>query len=218
MNAREVPAAADSQAEFKPEICFCQLLSGERVAAASRPLALYPGSFNPLHEGHRRLRLIAEQRLKTPVHFELSILNVDKPELQAAELERRLQQFIGIAPIWVTRAPRFIDKATLFPGCTFVLGYDTAIRLVEKRYYHADERARDQALQQLLELRCRILVAGRLTADGQFHCWDPAVVARPFQALFLPLSEQEFRADISSTELRQKRSAASVLGTTDDDR
>lgn len=37
------------------------------------------------------------------------------------------------------QAPLFTDKATLFPGATFVVGYDTAVRLVDEKYYSSHD-------------------------------------------------------------------------------
>ena len=71
------------------------------------PLALLPGSFHPLHRGHTVLAAVAAARLGVPVHFELSVTNADKPELPRDEVERRLAQFAGFAPVWLTRAATF---------------------------------------------------------------------------------------------------------------
>src|SRR5262245_29728782 len=84
--------------------------------AEPKPLALLPGSFNPLHHGHLALAAAASGRLGVPVHFELSVTNADKAELEPAEVERRVAQFAGLAPVWVTRTAVFEKKADLFPG------------------------------------------------------------------------------------------------------
>ena len=99
------------------------------------PLAVLPGSFNPLHHGHTTLAATAAAKLGVDVVFELSVANVDKPELGRDEVERRLGQFAGVAPVWVTRAAAFEKKADIFPGAAFVLGWDTAVRLIDPKYY-----------------------------------------------------------------------------------
>lgn len=173
------------------------------VTETTGPFAVFPGSFNPLHTGHRSLAHAAEQRLGHAVHFEISLANVDKADLDPETVWHRVQQFRGVAPVWLTRAARFTTKAVLFPNTIFVLGYDTAKRLVDPHYYADDPGQRDVALRQFQEAGCRAIVAGRIGAEGQFHVWNSDVVPREFQALFLPFTEAEFRVDLSSSELRQ---------------
>ncbi len=176
----------------------CVEPGGTRVAPA--PLALFPGSFNPLHRGHTGLAAVAAARLGVDVHFELSVTNADKPELPREEVERRVAQFAGVAPVWVTRAATFEAKAGLFPGAAFVLGWDTAVRVIDPKYY-GGELARDGALRALLACGCRFVVGGRIDA-GVFRTWDAGALADEFAGLFVPLTEADFRADVSSTELR----------------
>jgi hypothetical protein len=170
---------------------------------APTPLAVMPGSFNPLHHGHTALARAAAIRLCVDVHFELSVVNADKPELPREEVERRVGQFAGVGAVWVTRAATFEAKADLFPGAAFVLGWDTAVRVIDPKYYGGGS-GRDDALRKLLARGCRLVVAGRVDTAGTFRVWDGSALAAEFAPLFVSLAEDDFRADVSSTQLRGK--------------
>ena len=166
------------------------------------PAALLAGSFNPVHAGHFALAAAASRALGCPVAFELSLANVDKPDLDAAEVTRRLAQFVGVAPVWLTARPTFTQKAALFPGTAFVLGHDTALRLIDPKYYGGSAGDRDQALADLLAAGTRFVVGGRLDLFGRFCVWDGAGCPPGLAGLFVALTEADFRADVSSTALR----------------
>jgi hypothetical protein len=173
---------------------------GRWSADAPPPGVLLPGSFNPLHEGHRGMAAAAAAVVGRPAAFELSGVNVEKPPLTEGELRRRLTQFAWRAPVWLTRAPTFLDKARLFPGTVFVVGADTAARVVEPRFYGGSADAMRAALAEVRALGGRFLVCGRLL-NGTFVRLDQLGVAE-FGDLFREVPEEVFRADVSSTQLR----------------
>lgn len=159
------------------------------------------GSFHPLHEGHLDLARAAHKRVQQKVAFELSARNVDKPALTVDALLDRMAQFAGRWPVVASNAPTFVEKSRLFRGATFVVGYDTAERIVQPRYYEDSVEQMKAALAEIRQRGCRFLVAGRSDEAGNFHRASSLDVPVGFEDLFDSLSD--FRRDISSTELRR---------------
>ncbi|MFM9963940.1 MAG: hypothetical protein ACKV2Q_22285 [Planctomycetaceae bacterium] len=174
-----------------------------RTEPSINPVGLLAGSFNPLHDGHRELARIAEQRLGGPVAFELACVNVDKPPLDFLTIESRCQQFTE-RPVVLTLAPTFALKSRLFPNTAFIVGIDTANRIVQPKYY-GNETDMLAALTEIRSHGCRFLVAGRRAGDA-FHTLPDWGLPPALQDLFEEIPETEFRCDLSSTELRKQSS------------
>lgn len=170
---------------------------------------LFPGSFNPLHEGHELLAAAAGRLSGRRPLLELSVENVDKPPLQKDAVADRLQQLRGRFPAVVTRAPTFLQKARLFGGCHFAIGFDTAVRLLQGKYYQGGEQGMVAALEEFAAGDCRFWVAGRLH-QGAFLTLADIAVPADYATLFAAIPQQEFRVDISSTELRAQAAKGNV--------
>ncbi len=178
---------------------------GRRLSGA----VLLSGSFNPLHDAHRRLAEVAADRLGRDPMFELGLINADKSPIAEEEAARRAVQFAGYAPVLLTAEPRFVDKTRWVRDSVFVLGADTLARLVDPCFYAGDRDGVPGALARIRESGCRFLVAARLEpSSGRVRTLADCAVPRGFERLFEAIPESDFRMDLSSTELRAKRSSA----------
>ena len=173
---------------------------GDMEVEGSVPPVLLPGSFNPLHQGHREMMDVTTPSGGQAGAYELSVTNVDKPPLEKAEIQRRLDFFEEEDTVVLTRAETFQKKAALFPGSVFVLGWDTAVRLVAPRYY-GGETEMLLALAEMMAGGARFFVAGR-AGGGIFRTLADVDVPAGFTPMFTAIPEADFRRDLSSTELR----------------
>ncbi len=193
----------------------CQFISPEgpgaddRVQAPVMPKVVFPGAFNPPHEGHCQMARIAAKQLGYEVAWELSVSNVDKRSLDYIEIAHRLQllqQLSADSMIALTTAPTFREKAELFPNCHFVVGIDTIARIADPRYYHDDPAQRDRAIVALADSGSKFLVFGRQNLSrplgDPFQTLDDLLLPEQLLAICVGVPEEDFRADISSTELR----------------
>ncbi len=173
------------------------------------PRLLMPGSFRPLHEAHLRMAAVAAEIEAARCDFELSVYHPEKPPLDYLAVASRLRGFEGRAcRLYLTDAPTYLEKARLFPGCTFAVGHDTAERIIDPRFYGSAE-ARDAMLGELEALGARFLIFGRVDASDRFRSIDPesghpAAVADFLARSTRSVPEGRFRLDLSSTLIRDR--------------
>ena len=177
---------------------------GQMMLSAPPPPVLLPGSFNPVHDGHVSLARVAEELRQQPSAFEISVTNVDKPPLAGETVRHRLAQFAWKSPVELTRAPTFLEKSRLFPRTTFVIGADTAERLVAPKYYGDDELRMHVALEEIANSGGSFLVAVRVDAAGRVRALNDIPVPRRYADLFTEIPEHRFRFDTSSSEIRAR--------------
>lgn len=199
---------------------------------------VYPGSFNPLHAGHialvaaaMQLRIRGEEEGRSVV-FEISALNADKPPLSQEEILRRVRQFARGTPmdlalraagltnvaVCVTSRPYFEGKAALFRGCQFVVGADTLARLFLPKYYDGSRDNMVASVSHITQgLDCTFVVGGRRDSSEPSGFCDLASI---LQSVELPqcvqrrlfgLTHDQFRMDISSTDIRNSLSTKEAV-------
>jgi nicotinic acid mononucleotide adenylyltransferase len=175
---------------------------GRRIRQRYSASAVLSGAFNPLHSGHLGLAKAAEKILDREVIFELAAVNADKTALSVDQIQRRLLQFAGQNPVLVSNAFLFTSKAEIYPGAIFVVGVDTAERILQPRFYGQSSDKLLQALRAIREKGCRFLVAGRMDENGNYRLATELNYPDEFSDLFMPIPGDQFRIDISSTRIR----------------
>lgn len=168
--------------------------------------AVFPGSFNPIHQGHLEMIALAERKLGSRVALEISVQNVDKPSLDYIELENRLTTIQETMPglaVWLTQTPLFGDKSELFQGATFVVGADTLRRFAELRFYHESIHRLHDVLRVIGYHNCRFLVFARRGQNGKRESMRTLDVPDMLRSLADEIPPEEFTVDISSRDLRR---------------
>ncbi len=195
------------------------LLAGHRQLIAFTPeegwsdalpssLVVLAGSFRPLHRAHRSLLSAGMKIAKADgrAAFELSVQNVEKPTLEKESVMARLSQFDAERDtIMLTRAATFVEKARLMPGAVFVIGYDTAVRLFDDRFYSNSSAgsASMEALREIERLGSRFVVGGRHDETGDFKTLADIDLPSLALPMLLPIPESLFSDPISSTTIRE---------------
>ena len=164
------------------------------------------GAFNPLHEGHRKMKEIGEAILGQLVQYELCIHNVDKAPLDYIEIAKRRERFEEYELV-LTGHPKFIDKARILApsgGAKFLVGADTMKRIVNPSYYE-NAAACEAALAEFVRREDEFIVFGR-EFSGEFQTLHELPLQESFKKICREIPEEQFRIDVSSTQLRNPES------------
>jgi cytidyltransferase-like protein len=147
-------------------------------------LVLVPGSFNPLHDGHKFL--LEEGKKLANGLYELCVFNVDKPPLGKREIMKRLSQFD--CPVILTNTPTFVEKAKMFPGVSYSIGIDTALRLIDPIYSNGDSTVMIKNFLKMQFASTEFFVASRtLSACNLGDRFRLNQVLEPTDLVTLPL-------------------------------
>ncbi|WP_048065399.1 hypothetical protein [Methanosarcina acetivorans] len=186
-----------------PDMARIDLNEGKSSAEPDKVRLVFPGSFDPCHRNHVFMAKLASEKHGEPVHFEISLTNVDKPPIDFISLNQRLdslrkyrdEAFVG--GVCLTNAPLFLQKADLFPNSTFIIGADTFNRLFDAKYYGGKVDI-SAILRHFREKNIRFMVFQRKSVEMSVN---PEVLKF---CEIVPMDEYEDDG-ISSTEIRRKQ-------------
>ncbi|MYD46762.1 MAG: hypothetical protein F4W92_10450 [Gammaproteobacteria bacterium] len=201
--------ASDSYPNYKTHTanaqnCHSRLYKREPLAIGARATAYFPGAFNPIHPGHRRMHALAQELLQCEVQYELSVKNVDKLPLDYFELNQRLSQF---APdeVVLTNLPHFFNKAKHLSKnekVSFVVGIDTLARIIQPKYYDTGEQL-DDVMNFFITSGTEFLVFGR-TVGNKFKTIKDLSIPEGIRQRCQQVDATQFQCDVSSSTLRSE--------------
>ena len=214
---------SEDESRYMPERSVYSMHKGKlETIGCSAANVVLSGSFNPVHEGHQGMLEAAvthlrekrnrekkaceeERTLSVIPAFELSISNADKGQLDTNVVVQRAKQFDSDEKnrlVLTRNAPLFTQKAKLLPNTVFVVGYDTAVRLVDPKYYDDSVDVMVRDLRMIKDAHnCSFLVCGRKdSTTGTFKTLADVTLPAGVFDVFEPL--ENFRNDVSSTEIR----------------
>lgn len=189
-----------NESEWARELIFQRpFFSKTGIRLAEFPLAKYaqrgaifPGAFNPPHEGHFGMAEAFTNYVGGPVAFNIEANPPHKGLLETHETLQRAKMLKGQDVILTNGLGLYVDKAKAFPGLGLLIGTDALARLLDHKWGPA----------------LPTLVRGFMEAGTVFY-----VVDRKVGNILLPLSHIDVPAgincrslsgrwDISSTDLR----------------
>lgn len=182
---------------------------GHRLNSQS---VIFPGSFNPLHDGHINMAAAVWKKLGRETVFEICINNTDKPSIDYMRLQERMSNIFTklkdepwFGGIMVTDRPTFLEKGRMLKAygmTTFLVGSDTLTRINDPKYY--PDRGWHVPYQEMYSTGMSFIVCERGYANHGQMGYNFGLTEYPIPIISIP---ESFYKDsgISSTQLRKQQ-------------
>jgi len=164
---------------------------GTRHATPPAHRALYPGAFNPPHQGH-----LAIAESVNAIHW-IEATTPHKPPLALAEMVQRAKMLHRRDRLFTSGMPLYLDKSNAFPRRAIVIGADAFLRMLDPKW-GPDPM---DLLRKLADNDTTLKIVGR-EVNGRWVSAEEAIAAVPESGVIYNLEPLEGRWDISSSQLR----------------
>lgn len=204
LQMKEIPPVLAREQFFEHPYFDCNGTKDKILAGAN--LLFMPGSFNPIHDGHRDIAWKTGNLTGQQCVYMVTVDSVHKKPLLVPEmLDRvaisRLERY-GIYQqgdiLFTQNDPLFIDKAKNYPGCGFIIGYDTAARMLDPKW--GPEII--PMLHEFRKYKTKFYVCGRII-DGELKTIKDLNYPSYFNELFIEVPNTG--TDHSSTKIRETK-------------
>lgn len=171
---------------------------GRRQKSFDFQMTLFPGAYNPPHEGHETIIKQLNTGGASRVVPTICVNPPHKPHLGVQDMLRRAKLLEHHPILFTVDDPYYIDKARKFPKASLVMGADALSRVFDPQWGHN--------LQELFDefesLGTKFFLFGR-EVNGVFVSAKEVISFLPqqYRRLFYICSG---RWDISSTQIRRK--------------
>ena len=135
------------------------------IPLTKKHITLFPGSFNPYHNGHAEMAKLTEEKTNSTVIHEITTCNADKGVLDYFEIKKRINSIRDINPnavVVISDESTFVGKIHKLkqPDRTFnvVVGSDTWTRIINPIYGYE----RQQLIDFFIDNNTRFIVFNRL--------------------------------------------------------
>lgn len=162
---------------------------------------IFPGAFNPPHEGHFEMSKEVAKNVGELTLFTVSVDNPHKPKLLVGDILRRSKMLQGQERIFTLGEPLYLDKAKNHKGKKFLIGSDALERLLDPVWGPNTK----EVLDGFKECEIEFFVSERTLNDKEItleSIYQKYPLALEYKDLFTIVNT---KINMSSTEIRNRK-------------